>query len=162
MSQQSPDGGNPGTKPQLLPRVWSETTINSVFGFLALLASPVMPYFFFVEGEGDTAFQPWLLAGLYITSIVCFIVFASTFEFEWNGLQRFLAGGCFSYVAFVLLIIVGSLITGGMMALAESFMWWPVLALFGIPKIAPLVFLTWLGTEAMFGSEREERNESHE
>ena len=79
-------------------------------------------------------------------ALICLVVTVLCFWFLENPILRVGLSLLASYVAYILVLLIGSTVTGD---LAETMMWFPLMLFFGIPNMLPLTIGTIIGV-AMF------------
>ncbi len=122
-----------------------------LLGVAALIAGVIFSYllYAFSESRSDFSLNPWLLGTMALAAIVSFVNFSLS-RFVPTVIGGMLAGVAGSYASFFVLffLFVG---LHGPMALYEAIMWLPIITLFGVPYMAPLVGMTWLATTLLLG-----------
>ena len=118
-----------------------------LIGLLCVPAGMVLPCALYTLGKGRTSPHPALLAGMAVAAATSFLVFTACRALP-PGARRGVIGAAASYGAFLVLLSAAASAQGTM---AETLMWMPVIVLVGIPYMAPLVAMTWLGSVLVFG-----------
>jgi len=113
----------------------------------------IPPYVLYAEGKDGNLLNASLMLAMLFAASVSFLVFAlCRYIFPTSLLLQQVIGWSGSYVSFLLLAILVSAMQGN---LPETIMWLPIIVLFGIPFMAPLIGMSWLATHLMFGPKRD-------
>ena len=113
-----------------------------VLGVLSLLISPVVPYAFYSH-VGKARSEVDLFLNVVGAVAIVFLAFALARRLWRQTAWRILFGGMLSYAGLAILAAIGGAVHG---QLAETLMWMPVILLFGIPVMTPLVILVGFAT----------------
>ena len=124
-----------------------------MLGLLCVLGGTLPSYVIYAKSKDGNLWNPGLFEMMVVAAITSFLIFAVCRHLLSTAKKRLIAGVIGSYAAFLVVLTVGAGLHG---QLAETLMWMPVILLFGIPFMAPLVGMSWLGTRLMFGPMREE------
>ena len=81
-------------------------------------------------------------------ALVCILVTAICFWILENPVLRVALSLIASYVAYILVVLIGSAVTGD---IAETMMWFPLMLFFGIPNMLPLTVGTIIGVTMFSG-----------
>jgi hypothetical protein len=119
-------------------------------GFLCIIAAAIPSYLLYAKHEDGNLRNPGLFLAMFIASVTSFAVFSITKKLP-SFTSQLIAGIMGSYLVFFGLVFAIAIITG---ATAETIMWSPIIVLFGIPFMAPLVGLSWLSSTLIFGIKR--------
>lgn len=98
-----------------------------------------------LKAETSGPLQLWMMI---VAAIASFTVFAVCRWLFSTGTKHRLFGVILSYVVLTVLYLVVGAIEGN---LDESIMWLPIALMFGVPFMAPLIFMAWLGSVLAFG-----------
>ena len=109
-------------------------------GILCIIAAAVPPYFLYAKSEDGNTSNPALFFAMLIAALTSFAVFSITKKIP-SFRAQLIAGFGGSYLALLGLVFLAAAIHG---ETADTFMWTPIILLFGIPYMAPLVGLSWL------------------
>lgn len=102
----------------------------------------------YARSEDGDLWNPGLFGMILVAAVTSFLLFVASRNLAFTARRGFFAGAIASYVSFFVLITVGAALHG---QLAETLMWTPVILLFGIPFMAPLVVMSWIGARLVFG-----------
>jgi hypothetical protein len=116
-------------------------------GFLCIIAAAIPSHLLYATHEDGNLRNPGLFLAMFIASVTSFAVFSLTKKLP-SFTSQLIAGILGSYLAFLGLVFLIAAITGDT---AETIMWTPIIVLFGIPFMAPLVGLSWLSSVLIFG-----------
>ena len=118
-----------------------------IIGVLCIIFAALPPHMMYAMSEDGNLWNIHLFSMMLIASVLSFAVFiASRFLFVSKS-KWIIAGIFFSYSSILALLITVSAITGD---LSETIMWMPVILMFGIPYMAPLVGIALLGNMLIF------------
>ncbi len=132
-------------------------TIIRILGVLCVIAGTIPPYLMYAKSEDGNLRNPALFATILVAASISLAVFGVCRLLFTTALKRLFIGAIASYVALLLFLLVAARITGD---LAETTMWMPIILLFGIPFMAPLVGMSWLGSILIFGKRNNETEPS--
>jgi hypothetical protein len=121
--------------------------VRITFGFLCIIAAAIPPYLHYARHKDGNLRNPGLFLAMLIASVTCFAVFSLTKKLP-SFMSQLIAGIIGSYIALIGLVFFRAAIIG---EIAETIMWSPIIVLFGIPFMAPLVGLSWLSSTLIFG-----------
>ena len=124
--------------------------VRITLGFLCIIAAAIPPYLHYVRHKDGNLRNPGLFLAMLIASVTCFAVFSLTKKLP-SFMPQLIAGIIGSYIALIGLVFFRAAIIG---EIAETIMWSPIIVLFGIPFMAPLVGLSWLGSTLIFGMKK--------
>jgi hypothetical protein len=123
-------------------------TKRIILGSICVVAGTLSSQWMYAASSGSGEFlDPNLSKMMAVAAGVVFLVFAAS-RWLFQSLAAHLILGCLgSYGSLLALVLVVSAGQGG---LEETRMWMPVILIIGIPYMAPLVGMTWLGTVLIF------------
>ena len=105
----------------------------------------------YAKSEDGNIWNFSLFAMMLAAAIASFVAFvACRIMFGTKG-KRLFIGVIASYLVMLILLVAASSVTGD---IAETIMWMPIIFLFGIPYMAPLVGMSWLGSVLVIGNEK--------
>lgn len=117
--------------------------IKRILGLICVLAGTLPPYVMYARSEDGNLWNPSLFFMMITAAITSFGAFAVC-RFVLDGtVKRLVAGTIVSYAAILIILLAAAGVTGD---LAETMMWMPIILLFGIPFMAPLVTMSGLGS----------------
>ena len=119
-------------------------------GLLCIILATVPPYLLYTRHEDGNLRTHGLFRAMLIASVTCFAVFSLTKKLP-SFMSQLIAGIIGSYIALIGLVFFRAAIIG---EIAETIMWSPIIVLFGIPFMAPLVGLSWLSSTLIFGMKK--------
>jgi hypothetical protein len=111
----------------------------------------VPSHLLYAKNEDGNLLNPHVFLAMLIASVTSFLVFSLAKKIPFFLVQIIVGIGV-SYLAFLGVIFLIAAITDEM---AETIMWMPIMILVGIPNMAPLVGLSWLGSTLIFGMKKE-------
>ena len=116
---------------------------KTVLGLVCVVAGIILPYLMYAESGNGNIINPVLFIMMVIAGGISFLIFAICRWSFSSLLTQVLIGTTGCYTSFILLIVIVSAIRD---ELPETVMWMPIMLLFGIPYMAPLVGMTCLGS----------------
>ena len=119
----------------------------------------VPPHVMYAKSEDGNIWNVSLFAMMLAAAIASFVTFVACRIMLTTKGKRLFIGVIASYLVMLILLLVASGVTGD---IAETMMWMPVILLFGIPYMAPLVGMSWLGSVLVFGNEKGEPEQADE
>lgn len=122
--------------------------IKRIVGLICVLAGTLPPHVMYARSEDGNLWNLQLFAMMLAAATISFGTFAVCRLFLDGTVKRLAVGAIASYAAILMFLLVASRITGD---LAETMMWMPVILLFGIPFMAPLVAMSGVGSVLVFG-----------
>ena len=126
-------------------------TIRKAMGLVCVIAAAVPPYVLYAKSEDGNMRNPGLFLAMLAAAVTSFVVASVTKRLP-SFRAQLIAGIGGSYLALLGLLFFVAAIQG---KVAETLMWTPVILLFGLPFMAPLVGLAWLGSTLIFGLRKE-------
>jgi hypothetical protein len=123
-----------------------------IIGLLCVIVGTLPTHVMYAMSEDRNLCNPSLFAMMLLAAVISFTTFAACrILFSAKG-KRLLIGVIASYAAMFILLVVATGITGD---IAETMMWMPIILLFGIPYMTPLIGMSWLGSVLVFGNGKE-------
>lgn len=124
-------------------------SIKVIAGILCVPLAALPPHVMYAMSEDGNLWDIVLFSMMLLAAVVSFVCFAvSRYLFSTKG-KRVIAGIFASYTAMLVLLVVSAVITSD---LSETMMWMPVILIFGIPFMAPLIGISFLGSTLIFGN----------
>ena len=124
--------------------------MKRILGLLCVLAGTLPSHVMYARSEDGNLWNLQLFVMMLAAAITSFVAFAVCRLLVDGTVKRLVVGAIASYAAILALLLVAAGVTGDV---AETLMWMPVIILFGIPFLAPLVGMSALGSVLMFGNE---------
>lgn len=120
-----------------------------VLGLLCVVAGAIPPHVMYAMSEDGNLFNPVLFGLMAVAAVTAFFVFAVSRRLSSSSVGQFAVGVLGCYASFLALLVIALALTG---EAAEALMWMPVTVFFGIPFMAPLVVMAWLGSVLVFAA----------
>lgn len=122
-------------------------TARIIAGLLCVIAAAVPSYLLYAKHEDGNMRNPGLFLMMLIASVISFAIFSLAKKLP-SLITQLIAGIFGSYIAIFGLFFLLAAIKG---TEAEFIMWSPIIIIFGIPWLAPLVAMSWLSSILVFG-----------
>ena len=123
-------------------------TAKVALGLTCTLAGVTATYLLYAMNEDGDFFAPGLMVMLLVAAAAAFGVFTFCKRRVQAPKKQFALGCLGCYACFAALLLGGSVVAGNF---PETFMWLPVIVLFGVPFALPLVVGAFLGAAIAFG-----------
>ncbi|HOU60098.1 MAG TPA: hypothetical protein PLS59_11715 [Kiritimatiellia bacterium] len=124
-----------------------------ILGLICVLAGTLLPHAMYAMSEDGNLWNLQLFVMMLIAAITSFTAFAACRFFLDGTIKRFIIGAIASYAAILILLLAAAGITG---EFSEVIMWIPVILLFGVPFMAPLVIMSGVGSLLVMGNGKPE------
>ena len=114
--------------------------ITSIFGVMILLIGTLFPYSLYTLSEGKgNSIELYLI--IFIVAIISFVAFLISHVITSIKILQFIIGTTLSYFFMGIALLIATKITGDY---DETIMWFPIIILFGVPYMAPLVLCAFI------------------
>ena len=121
--------------------------IRIILGLALIIAAALPSHIFYTRMNHGNFKDPTLFMTMLAAAATSFAVFSCS-KLIPSYRAQLISGILGSYCAFLGLVFLWAAIKGDF---AETYMWTPIIILFGIPFMAPMVALSWLASTLVFG-----------
>jgi hypothetical protein len=132
--------------------------VKIISGLICIPLAAIPPHVMYAMSEDGNLWNNTLFSMMLLAAIASFVSFsASRYIFD-SSKKRIVVGIIISYGAMLVLLIFFSYLKGD---LPETIMWMPIIIIFGVLYMSPLLGLSFLASILIFGNNKKKTEHGH-